>query len=190
MNPAIPHSGSPPSGINPKSDAAASNGRLDGFFLRLVSWSTAMAFAGMLGTLACMSRGANGKLTYALNLWILPWAALGFTAGLYFWRLLWQAEAETNPAAPARQRLIRYSVAMGIGAFVSFVYPIRFVDPTRRTEVLLGLGLALTVLSFMGWLIFNAIRWVSANELKDGECELPEESRPVPTPPRGPRRKT
>ena len=149
---------------------------IGGLFLRLVSWSTAAGFAGMLGTLACLSRGVTGKLVISLSPWILPWAALGFVAGLYFWHLLWRAEAEKNPQAPARRRLIQYSIFLGIGAFVSFVYPIRFVDPIRRTEVLLGLGMAIVVLSFMGWLILTTIRWVSANELKDGESELPEGS--------------
>ena len=129
----------------------------------------------MLGSLACLSRGPSGKLLIAWSPWVIPWAALGFVAGLNFWRLLWRAEAEQLTHGPARRRLIRYSLVLGVGSFASFVYPIRFVDPVRRTEVLLGLGMALLVLSFVGWLILMAIRWVSANELKDGECESTKE---------------
>jgi len=143
----------------------------DDFFVRLIAWCTAAGFAGMLASLTCLSRGANGRLAIGWSWWSLPWAAVGFAAGLWFWRLLWQAEAELNPLHPARRALIRYSFVLGAAAFTSFVYPIRFVDPVRRTEVLVGLAMAMVVLSFMGWLIWSAIRWVSANELKDGESE-------------------
>ena len=125
----------------------------------------------MLASLTCLSRGPKDRLVIGWSWWSLPWAALGFGAGLWFWHLLWQAEAEVNPHHPARRTLIRYSFALGAAAFASFVYPIRFVDPVRRTEVLIGLAMAIVVLSFMGWLIWKAIRWVSANELKDGESE-------------------
>ena len=152
---------------------------IGGFFLRVVSFATGMGFAGMLGSLACLSRGPTGKLVISWSPWVLPWAALGFAAGLYFWRLLWRAEAEENPQAPARRQLVRYAILLGIGSFVSFVYPIRFVDPIRRREVLLGLGMAIVVLGFVGWLVFVTIRWVSANELKDGESE-PADSPPAP----------
>lgn len=125
----------------------------------------------MLASLTCLSRGANGRLAIGWSAWSLPWGALGFAAGLWFWRLLWRAEAERAPDHPARRRLIRYSLLLGTTAFASFVYPIRFVDPVRRTEVLVGLLMAVAVLGFMGWLIWTTIRWVSAGELKDGESE-------------------
>ena len=143
----------------------------DRLMVRLVSLSTASGFAGMLGSLACLSRGPNGRLLIGWSPWSLLLGAIGFAAGLGFWRLLWRAEAEQDPAHPIRRRLVQYSIGLGVVAFSCFVYPIRFVDPVRRREVFLGLIMAIAVLTFVGWLIFQAIRWVSSNELKDGESE-------------------
>lgn len=143
----------------------------DSLFVRLISLATAIGFASMLGSLACMSRGPNGRFVIGWSSWALLLGAIGFVAGLQFWRLLWRAEAEQDPARPLRRKLIRYSVGLGLLAFGCFVYPIRFVDPVRRREVFLGLIMAIVVLTFVGWLIFQAIRWVSSNEPKDGESE-------------------
>lgn len=143
----------------------------DNIFVRIISLATAMGFAGMLGSLACMYRGPNGRFVIGWSGWSIPLGAAGFVAGLGFWRLLWRAEAEQDPKHPIRRWWIRYSIGLGVLAFGCFVYPIRFVDPVRRQEVLLGLLMAIGVLTFVGWLIFQAIRWVSSNEPKDGESE-------------------
>lgn len=151
----------------PPSAATATNG----LFVRLVSLATATGFAGMLGLLACLSRGPHGHFVIGWSPWSILLAAIGFAAGLGFWRLLWRAEAEQDPAHPIRRQLVLYSVGLGVVAFGCFIYPVRFVDSIRRREVFVGLIMALAVLSFMGWLILQAIRWVSSNELKDGESE-------------------
>lgn len=151
---------------------STSAGAINGIFVKIISFGTALGFAGMLGSLACMSRGGDrGRFVIGWSPWSLVLGAIGFAAGLWFWRLLWRAEAEIDRQHPARRQLIRYSVGLGILAFCCFVYPIRFVDPVRRSEVLFGLAMAIAVLSFVGWFIFQTIRWVSANELKDGESE-------------------
>ncbi len=143
----------------------------EGLFGRLISLATAAGFAGMLGSLACLARGPHGRFIVTWSPWSLALGALGFGAGVFFWRLLWQAEAEKGATRSARQKLERYSIFLGLVAFGCFVYPIRFVDPTRRQEVLVGLAMAIGALSFMGWLIFQVIRWVNSSELKDGESE-------------------
>lgn len=150
---------------------ATSAGSFSGTFARITSLSTALSFAGMLGVLACMSRGPKGRFVIGWSPWSLALGAVGFMAGLWFWHLLWQAEAEPEGPRPGRRRLIRYSVLLGGVAFGCFVYPIRFVDPVRRTEVFIGLGSALVVLAFVGWFIFQTIRWVHSTELKDGETD-------------------
>jgi len=144
----------------------------DNVFVRLISAGTAIGFAGMMASLACLRRGTNGRVEVAINWWgAAVLGAIGFAAGIGFWRLLWKAEAEQNPARPLRRRLVWYSIGLGILAFTCFLYPIRFVDPVRRQDVLLGLIMAIAVLAFVGWLIYQVIRWVSSNEPEDGESE-------------------
>ena len=149
----------------------SSAGSLSGIFTQIASVGTALGFAGMLGVMACMSRGTHGRFVIGWSAWSLVLGAIGFAAGLWFWHLLWQAEAEAEGPRPGRRRLIRYSILLGIVAFGCFVYPIRFVDPVRRTEVLIGLASAIAVLTFVGWFIFQTICWVKSTELKDGESD-------------------
>ena len=41
-----------------------------------------------------------------------------------------------------------------------FLFPLRLVSPAKRLEVIFGMVFAFVVLSGMGWLIYQTIRWV------------------------------
>jgi len=61
-----------------------------------------------------------------------------------------------------RGRLKWVSAALLLGSVGCFLFPLRLVSPEKRMEVILGMGMALVVLSFMGWLIYQTIRWVES----------------------------
>lgn len=139
----------------------------DPFFRRLVSISTGLALAGMLGSLAVFERGSHGKLILRWHWAAIPLVGVGLVLGIQFWRVLWQAQSQNTPAA--RGRLRRFGILLAVIAVGSFAYPMRYLQPERRAEVFTGLGLAVVVLSAFGWLILKTIQWVNASELKDGE---------------------
>lgn len=141
----------------------------DRSFQQLVAVATGLAFAGMLASLAAVEVGAGGKLVLRWHWAIGPMVVLGLVIGVSFWRLVFRSAAhETNLN---HRRLKQAAVGLAAMAITSFLYPLRFVRPDRRNEVLIGLALAFVVLSFVGWLLWKTISWLTENELKDGESE-------------------
>jgi hypothetical protein len=58
-------------------------------------------------------------------------------------------------------------------AILSFLYPIRFIPAARRTDVLIGLALAVLVLGTIGYIIHTMVRWLeqdSADAPPDGSA--------------------
>ena len=139
----------------------------DPFFRRLIAVSTGLAFGGMLASLAVFERASHGKLALRWHWAAIPLVLVGLGLGLRFWNVLWRAQAEDTPEAKGRLR--RFTLLLGVVAVASFAYPMRYVQDSRRGEVLAGLGLAVVVLAGMGVLIWKTIRWVNDNELPDGE---------------------
>jgi len=123
----------------------------------------------MLGTLAIFERGSHGKLSLRWDWTAIPLVLIGLTLGLQFWKTLWHAQQYNTASSKARLKAI--SIFLGLVALVSFAYPIRYVQSTRRGEVLWGLGLAIFVLSGFGFLIWKTIQWVNANEPQDDHSE-------------------
>ena len=145
----------------------------DTAFRRVLVASTAMAFGGMLGSLGVVGRDREG-LRFDFH-WSAP---LLFVAGavmaVMFWRLIFRFDSGSS--AVKNRRLKQAGAALLLLAFGCFLYPLRLVTPEKRTEVILGLSLALTVLSGIGWLIFKTIQWVeeaSREEEKRAESDDP-----------------
>ncbi len=152
----------------PPTEAAA-----DPLFRRLVSVATSLAIGGMLASVGAVELGAHGKLDFHWSWAVPPLLVVGLVLGNVFWRLLWRAQSENTPAS--HRNLRRFAILLALIAVGSFAYPIRFIQAERRREVFIGLGLAITVLSGFGVVIYKTIRWMNENEPKDGESEPPEE---------------
>lgn len=159
--------------MNPAPDPAALE---QPFLRRVIALSTGLAFAGMLASLAVVDLGGAGKLILRWHWGAVPLTGLGLWLGWRFWGLLWAAESDPSPAG--RRRLLRFSLGLAVMAMVSFAYPMRFIQAERRNEVFLGLGLAILVLSAIGWLIWKLIQWVNENEPRDGEVDGPLDREP------------
>ena len=141
----------------------------DRFFQQLVAIATGLAFAGMLASLAAVEIGAGGKLVLRWHWAILPLVVLGLIIGVSFWRLVFRSAAHESNRS--RRHLKQAAAGLALMAISAFLYPLRFVQSERRSEVLIGLALAIAVLTFVGWLLWKTISWVTENELKDGESE-------------------
>lgn len=145
------------------SPAADSSGR--GFQFVLTA-STALGFGGMLGSLPLVNRGPAG-IEWHFHWAAVPLFALGAVAGILYWRLVYRLQSDSDPTH-ARQKLKRASLAViPIGIF-GFLYPLRFIEPARRTEVFIGLAIASTVLTLVGFVLVGLIKWLNENEPPDG----------------------
>lgn len=129
------------------------------FFRRVLVASTALAFGGMLSSLGVVGRDREG-LTFGFH-WSAPLLfVIGAAGAVLFWRLVFRFESGGDDTM--RRTLKRSGAAMLLIAFGCFLYPLRLVSPDKRTEVMIGIGLALVVLSGFGWLIYQTIQWVEA----------------------------
>ncbi len=144
----------------------------DPLFRTVVSVATGLAFGGMLATLAVFERGSHGKLSLRWHWGAIPLLMIGLALGLQFWRTLWRAQKENT--AVSKTRLKAFSIFLGAVAIISFAYPMRYIQSSRRAEVFSGLGLAIIVLSGFGYLIWKTIQWVNANEPTDNQIEPPD----------------
>jgi hypothetical protein len=147
----------------------------DPFFRQLVSLASSLAISGMLASLAAVEKGAvSGRLEFHWHWAVLPLGLIGLGLGHVFWRLLWQAQRDNRVES---QRRVRWFAALlGLIAISSFLYPLRYLQPERRSDVFIGFGLAVVVLTAFGFLIAYTIRMVGENEPRDGECDPPDES--------------
>lgn len=129
------------------------------FFRRLLVTSTAMAFGGMLGSLGVAGRDADG-LKFSFH-WSVPLLFLvGAGAAVWFWQLIFRFDSGGD--ARLRGRLKWVAGVLLVVAFGCFLFPLRLVSPDKRMEVILGMGFAFVVLTGMGSLIYQTIRWVEA----------------------------
>ena len=131
-------------------------------FSNIVAGSTAVAFGSVFCSLACVGRNANGALDFAWQWSALIWLALGACGGWYFWKLAWWSEKAARPHAKAY--FIGFCAFLCLLTLYLFVRPLRFVAQENFRDVLIGLGLAILVLAFFGYLIFTLGRWFSREE--------------------------
>jgi hypothetical protein len=144
------------------------------FFRRVLVVSTAMAFGGMLASLAVVGRDREG-LRFDFH-WSAPLLfILGAFGAFLFWRFMFRFESGGDDLM--RRRLKQSGAAMLLVAFACFLYPLRLVSPDKRAEVMIGIGLALTVLSGFGWLIYQTIQWVEASSRAEEARVEHDESR-------------
>jgi hypothetical protein len=141
--------------------------RAENAFRWVLMLSTAFGFGAVLGTLPLAERGPAG-IQWRLHWASLPLFAIGMAAGIWFWRLVYRLGSTTDKAL-AHKRLKLGAFAVIPLGIIGFLYPLRFVEPARRTEVFIGLGLAIAVLSVVGVVLVGLIRWLNENEPPDGQ---------------------
>jgi hypothetical protein len=146
------------------SNEAAAGGTLG----RLLLAATAIAFGGMLASLA-LFESRPGGLFLRFHWAAIPLFVGGCLAAWIFWRALWHFTASED--APSRRRLKRIVGGLFLMAFGAFFYPVRFIDPAKRTDFLIGMSIAFVVLGIAGTMWWFAVRLFDREGPKDGEAE-------------------
>ncbi len=121
--------------------------------MRIIGGSTAFAFAGVLGAVACVDGRTSQGLVFHWRWFALVWMTIGAGAGWFLWQAVWAADAAGTPRV--RRRFVTWLVLLAIGGAAVFVFPIIYVPAAQFRDVLTGLIAAVLVLSFVGWMIFR-----------------------------------
>ena len=131
-------------------------------FRNIVAGATALAFGLVFCSLACVGRNPSGALDLRWRWPALIWLAIGCGGGWYFWKLAWWSDSASLRFA--KNWFFAYCVLLCLLTLFLFMRPLRFVAAENVRDVLIGLGLALVVLTFFGYMIFLLVRWFSDEE--------------------------
>ena len=129
---------------------------MNGGFRRAIVAATALVFATAFGWLACIQRMDSGEVEFHWQGSAWLWIAVGLAAPVYFWRQIWPRQP-VSPARPAWHRFKGWA-ALLIPSLMWMLYPLRFISGQQFLNVLIGLGIAVTVLTLGGWMVFRLIK--------------------------------
>ncbi len=128
--------------------------------------SSALGAGCVIASLTIVRRGPAG-LDFSWSNWAIPAFGLGALIAIGFWRLVFRLGSRGGDEVASRRKLLVASVGLMLVAFGAFVYPLRFVAPERRQDVLIGLGVAIVVLSAVGLLIRTVVKWLESDSDED-----------------------
>lgn len=117
-------------------------------FMRIASGSTALGF-GCVGAAAVSLRADLAGFSFQVTIWTFAAFFAGAALGVFVWR----------PAARGRTvaRMGFLILTVGIVAFLS---PLRFAPRDKRVDILIGLTVAVIVISTGGYLIWRIARFL------------------------------
>lgn len=143
-------------------------GRDRGFRTVMIG-SSALGSGCLIASLTIVRSGPAG-LDFAWSNWAVPAFIAGALIAVAFWRLVFRLAGGTTDEASARRKLHFASAGLMLVAFGAFLYPLRFVAPGRRSDVLIGLFIAILALSAVGMLIRTVVKWLEAEaDQPDGD---------------------
>ncbi len=115
---------------------------------KIVLGSTALALGGMAAALQALRPSATG-FGFRISVWTIVAFAVGWAAGLLYWKL----EAKSRLAGRIGNALL---LLAGLGGFL---YPLRFVPADKKTDIGIGLGLAVCAVSMGAFLLWRMKRF-------------------------------
>lgn len=138
-------------------------------FRGVVVGSSALGMGALLASLTVVRHGEAGLEFHWSWLAVAAFVA-GAALAAGFWRLVFHWSAARDHAANRRKVMLASGLLLVL-AVAAFLYPLRFVAAERRNDVLIGLAVAVLVLSVVGFLIRTIVRWLE----EDSEQNEPPE---------------
>ncbi len=130
--------------------------------------SSALGSGCLIASLPIVQSGPGG-IDFRWSNWAVPAFVLGAAIAIGFWQLIFRLAGRRGDEAASRRKLYAASAGLMLVALGAFIYPLRFVVPDRRTDVLIGLGMAVIVLSAVGMLIRTVVKWLESEAAQHPE---------------------
>lgn len=131
----------------------------DRTFRAVIMVSSALGLGGVISSLTLLSRGPHGFEFHWTNL-AIPAFVLGVVISCGYWWIVFRLSRPTTAGRRNYRFLVAASCVMIALALGAFLYPIRFIPPQKRTDVIIGLAIAVLVLGTIGYLIHTIVRWL------------------------------
>lgn len=139
---------------------------------RVAGIGAALAFGAMVASLFALKPVTDG-FTFELNLG----AVLAFiTAAIFawfYWRMIASLAVDKAPQQ-RRRKFVAFSAGLLLVGVVSFLYPLKFIPQEKRTDVVVGLGLAAGCIFGVGLVMWRVRRFLDA-DLKHSEEKSPDD---------------
>jgi uncharacterized oligopeptide transporter (OPT) family protein len=129
---------------------------------RIVGFSTAMGFGAMVGSLFAVEAVPAG-LTLRLTTPAVIAFLIAAVVAWFYWRLV-ERMASGHAPEQRRRRFVLFSAGLGVVGVICFLYPLKFIPPEKRKDVFIGLALAITVLSGVGYVMWHVKKFLDADQ--------------------------
>jgi len=131
-------------------------------FFRIASGASALAF-GLLAAMVYSVTPVASGVSFHLG----PGTGIAFVAGAVvawlYWRLLRGLGSKDGQKPAKSRKFFICSIALLVGAFLLFCYPLKFVPPAKRGDVAFGLALAVAFLSVVAFLLWKTVKFLNAD---------------------------
>ena len=136
---------------------------------RIAGVGAAVAFGAMVASLFAL-RSTTAGLTFELTVpGVLAFIASAVVAWFY-WRLVARMAVEKSPEQ-RKKKFVVFSIALLVVGVFAFAYPLRFIPPEKRADVFIGLALAVGVLTGVGFVMRQVIKFLNADQKHTEEEE-------------------
>jgi hypothetical protein len=146
----------------PSPSLAPSNSDL--IFKRLITWSTAVCLAAIYGWLASYERQMDGSMHFHWRWLSLFWAIIGTGSSTYFWHQIWPPSGYPDSN---RNGIIKGLIIIVLPGLWWLIYPLRFLKGEQFWDVITGLMVVASALSFGAWMITRLVKAFEASDTYD-----------------------
>lgn len=141
-------------------------------FLRwIMIGSSALGMGCLLASLTVLDLGKGGIEFHWSNYALLAFPAGALLAAGY-WLLVFRL-GDQDQTTSGRRVLFGSSIFMLVFAVAVFMYPLRFITPEKRSDVLIGLTVAIGALSCVGYMIRTVVKMLEDEDDANPPPPLP-----------------
>ncbi len=133
---------------------------------RVAGIGASLAFGAMVASLFALNIAADG-FSFELNAGAVIAFIVAALFGWFYWRMIARLAVDKAPEL-RRKKFIAFSAGLLLVGVVSFLYPLKFIPPEKRTDVFVGLALAALCILGVGVVMWRVKGFLDA-DLKKSE---------------------
>lgn len=134
----------------------------DSTLFRIAGAGAALAFGAMVASLFAVRSTAAG-FVFELNALAVVAFVVSAIVAWFYWRLVARMAFDKAPEQ-RRKKFAVFSIALLVVGVLAFLYPLVFIPQAKRKDVFIGLALAFGVLTGVGFVMRQVIKFLAADQ--------------------------